>query len=228
MTVLIIEDEAAIRRFLRPSLAAEGFEVLEAATGEEGLAQASARKPGILLVDLGLPDLDGLELIRRLRSWSTAPVIVLTARGREEDKVAALDAGADDYLTKPFGVGELLARVRVAQRHAEQAGRGTEEAVIRTGELTVDLAARLVRVRGVQVHLTPHEYEVLALLARRAGKVVTHKQILKAVWGQATTEQAQYVRLFIHQLRAKVEQNPARPAFILTEPGVGYRLRAEG
>ncbi len=225
--VLVIEDELSIRRFLRPSLQAQGFTVLETDTGQEGLALAESHRPAIVLLDLGLPDMDGLEVIRRLREKSEVSIIVITARGREEDRIKGLDAGADDYLTKPFGVGELLARMRVALRHAPAPGKEAEETVFESGGLEVDLAGRTVRVRGGEVHLTPHEFEILALLVHCAGKVVTQKRILREVWGHAGQEQEHYVRLYIHQLRGKLEADPARPAHIITEPGVGYRLRDE-
>jgi two-component system KDP operon response regulator KdpE len=223
--VLIVEDELSIRRFLRPSLQGEGFAVAETGSGAEALALAASRHPAVILLDLGLPDLDGLEVLRRLREAGSVPVIVLTARGRDEDKIAGLDAGADDYLTKPFSVGELLARIRVALRHARKPGEDATAEPYESGDLTVDLAARTVRIGGSEVHLTPHEFGILALLVRRAGKVVTQKQILKEVWGHAGHEQAHYVRLYIHQLRGKIERDPARPRHLVTEPGVGYRLK---
>ena len=226
-TVLMVEDEPSIRRFLKPSLESHHFKVVEAVTGEEGLSLASSHKPDVILLDLGLPDMDGLEVIRRLREWSTSPIIVLTARGKEKDKIAGLDAGADDYLTKPFEVGELMARIRVALRHAQHLQQGKEEPVFETTDFKVDLAARVVRVRGKETHLTPNEYDLLALLIRHAGKVVTQKQILKEVWGPAGEDQAASLRLFIHQLRQKIEADPNRPKYIVTEPGVGYRLKYE-
>ncbi len=217
----------SIRRFLKPSLESNDYKVLEAVRGDEGLTLASSHKPDLILLDLGLPDMDGLEVIRRLREWSNAPIIVLTARGKEKDKIAGLDAGADDYLTKPFDVGELLARVRVALRHFQRLKQGREEPVFETTGFKVDLAARVVTVAGKEVHLTPNEYDLLALLIRYAGKVVTQKQILKEVWGPASDDQTQYLRLYIHQLRQKIESNPNRPQYIVTEQGVGYRLRCE-
>jgi two-component system, OmpR family, KDP operon response regulator KdpE len=225
--VLMIEDESSIRRFLKPSLESHGLKVVEAVTGEEGLALASSHNPELILLDLGLPDLDGLEVIQRLREWSTAPIIVLTARGKEKDKILGLDAGADDYLTKPFDVGELMARVRVALRHAQRIKQGKEDPLFETPDFKVDLAARVVTVKGKEVHLTPNEYNLLALLIRYAGKVITQKQILKEVWGPAGDDQAQSLRLYIHQLRQKIEANPNRPKYIVTEPGVGYRLKYE-
>lgn len=225
--VLVVEDEPAIRRFLKPSLQGEGFSVAEAETGGDALAAAASRTPALVLLDLGLPDMDGIEVLRRLRAGSAVPVIVLTARGRDEDKIAGLDAGADDYLTKPFSVGELLARIRAALRRARGPAEDAEAEPFVSGDLEVDLAARIVRIRGSEVHLTPHEFGILALLVRRTGKVVTQKQILKEVWGHAGVDQSHYVRLYVHQLRGKIERDPARPVHITTEPGVGYRLRVE-
>jgi len=225
--VLMIEDELAIRRFLKPSLESHKFKVIEAVTGEEGLALAASHKPDVVLLDLGLPDMDGLEVIRRLREWSEVQIIVLTARGKEKDKVAGLEAGADDYLTKPFDMGELIARVKVALRHAQRLKQGTEESLFETPDFTVDLSARIVKVKGKEVHLTPNEYDLLVLLIRYAGKVVTQKHILKERWGPYSDDQTQYLRLYIHQLRQKLETNPNRPKYIVTEPGVGYRLKYE-
>jgi two-component system KDP operon response regulator KdpE len=225
--VLVIEDELAIRRFLKPSLESHHFKVVEAVTGMEGLALASSHKPDVVLLDLGLPDMDGLEVIRRLREWSEVQIIVLTARGKEKDKVAGLDAGADDYLTKPFDMGELIARVKVALRHAQRLKQGTEESLFETPDFTVDLAARIVKVKGKEIHLTPNEYNLLTLLIRYAGKVVTQKQILKEIWGPYSDDQPQYLRLYIYQLRQKIEKNPNRPQYLVTEPGVGYRLKYE-
>jgi two-component system KDP operon response regulator KdpE len=225
--VLIIEDELAIRRFLKPSLESHHFKVVEAVTGTEGLALASSHKPDVVLLDLGLPDMDGLEVIRRLREWSEVQIIVLTARGKEKDKVAGLDAGADDYLTKPFDMGELIARVKVALRHAQRLKQGGEESLFETKDFTVDLSARIVKVKGKEIHLTPNEYNLLTMLIRYAGKVVTQKQILKEIWGPYSDDQPQYLRLYIYQLRQKIEINPNRPQYIITEPGVGYRLKYE-
>lgn len=222
--VLIIEDEPPMRKLISAALGAQGYRVLEAASAQQGVALLTSHNPELVLLDLGLPDGDGLDLTRRLREFSQVPVIVLSARGREDDKVAALDAGADDYLTKPFGVNELLARMRVALRHAQAAG-GAPEQVIELPSLTIDLARREVR-RGEEVlHLTPIEYKLLVLLARHAGKVLTHRQILKEVWGPAYANQAHYVRVHMAELRKKVEPEPSRPRLLLTEPGVGYRLR---
>jgi len=225
--VVLVEDEPQIRRFLRVTLAAQGHRVFEAATGADGLVEIASRTPDVVIVDLGLPDMDGLDVIRRVREWSRVPIIVLSARGQERDKVAALDAGADDYVGKPFGAGELLARVRVALRHAAGAGREGDDARFRVGELEVDLHRRQVLLRGNEVRLTPIEYRLLTTLVRHAGKVVTHQQLLHEVWGPAHTEQAHYVRVYMAHLRHKLEAEPARPRYLLTEPGVGYRLAAE-
>ena len=224
---LVIEDEASIRRFLRASLVDQGYRFFEAATGEEGLREAGARQPDVVLLDLGLPDVDGLEVIRRLRAWSAVPIIVLSARGQERDKVAALDAGADDYVSKPFGVGELLARLRVAQRHQARLGRGSTDTVFRVAELTVDLGSRAVRVGDREIRVSPTEYRLLATLVRHTGRVMTHRQLLQEVWGPGHTEQTEYLRVYMKHLRHKLEADPARPRLLLTEPGVGYRLRAE-
>ncbi|MGH7527343.1 MAG: response regulator [Gemmatimonadales bacterium] len=216
-----------MRRFLRAALAAPDYRLVEAATAKEGMAQAAGRNPDVILLDLGLPDRDGLEVTRDLREWSATPIIVLSARGREEDKVAALDVGADDYLTKPFGVDELLARIRVALRHASRPPGTAAEPVFEVGELRVDLAARRVTRAGHDVHLTPTEYKLLALFIRHAGKVITHRQLLKEVGGMNYANQAHYVRVYVGQLRQKLETDPARHRLLLTEPGVGYRLRLE-
>lgn len=222
--ILLIDDEAAMRRFLRVSLEANGYRVFEVDTGRDGLVQAAARNPDLVLLDLGLPDLDGLEVTKRLREWAKMPVIVISARGQEEDKVKALDAGADDYLTKPFGVNELLARIRVALRHA-QGRAGPAAPTLEFGALKLDLERRQVFVSGSEVHLTPIEYKLLALLARHAGKVLTHHQILKEVWGPNQAEHIHYVRVHMAELRKKIEANPARPVWLVTEPSVGYRFR---
>ncbi len=224
--VLVIEDEPQMRRFLKTSLESHDYDLVEAVTAREGMTQATGRNPDAILLDLGLPDLDGIELTRRLREWSRTPIIVISARGREQDKVAALDAGADDYLTKPFGIGELLARLRVALRHAAAPDGGGEPVVV-VGDLKVDLAARLVFRKGTEVHLTPIEYKLLATLARHAGKVLTHRQLLKEAWGPNAVEHAHYVRVYMTQLRHKLEDDPSRPRYLLTESGVGYRLKAE-
>jgi len=222
--VLVIEDEAPIRYFLRAFLESQGFRFLEAGTGEEGVSLAASHKPEIILLDLGLPGMDGLSVIRRIRQWTATPILVLSARGREQDKINALDAGADDYLIKPFGVGELAARMRVALRHASTIGQDKPEPVFQTGGLAVDLAARRVRLAGAEVHLTPIEFKLLAFLVRHAGKVVTHRQLLKEVWGSVREDQAHYPRIYVHQLRHKIEPDPARPRFLRTETGIGYRL----
>jgi two-component system, OmpR family, KDP operon response regulator KdpE len=226
-TVLVIEDEATIRHFLRTTLASHGFQVVEAHTGQDGLAQAAARNPDIIVLDLGLPDLDGLEVTRKLREWTAAPIVVLSARNQEPDKVAALDLGADDYVTKPFGVSELLARMRVALRHAERSHSDSGETVFTTGSLKVDLLKRQVFVGGKEIHLTAIEYKLLAALVRNAGKVLTHRQLLKEVWGPLHTDEAHYVRVYMRQLRSKMEADPARPRYLVTEIGVGYRLRTD-
>jgi len=220
---ILIEDERQIRRFVRTALEAEGWSVLEAETKRQGLAEAGAAKPDLVILDLGLPDGDGMEFLRDFRGWSKAPVIVLSARVDEHDKIEALDAGADDYLTKPFGVGELLARVRAATRHRQEAG-GATESVFEFGDVSVDLSLRTVQRRGTQIHLTPTEYRLLTLLIANAGKVVTHRQILCEVWGPSHAEDGHYVRVYMGHLRQKLEDEPAQPKHILTETAVGYRL----
>jgi two-component system KDP operon response regulator KdpE len=220
--VLVVEDEAQVRRFLRAALSSRGYRLVEATSVREAEQLATSHHPDVYLLDLGLPDGDGVDLARRLREWTGAPIVVLSARGREEDKVNALDAGADDYLTKPFGVNELLARLRVALRHA-QAG-AAEPAVIEAGPLRIDLPRREVTVDGREVRLTPTEYRLLTLLGRHAGKVLTHRQILRQVWGPNAGE-AHLVRVHMAELRKKIEADPARPRLLVTEPGVGYRLR---
>jgi two-component system KDP operon response regulator KdpE len=222
-TLLLIEDEPQIRRFLRATLGSEGYTLLEAETGKEGLLEAASKPPDLVLLDLGLPDLDGLEVIRRLREWTMVPIIIISARGQEADKVAALDAGADDYVTKPFSVPELMARIRVAMRHANRTE--AESAVFESGGLKVDLARRLVSVNEQEVRLTPIEFKLLALLVKHAGKVLTHRQILKEIWGPGYAEDSHYLRVFVHQLRHKLEPDPAQPKWLITEAGVGYRLR---
>jgi two-component system, OmpR family, KDP operon response regulator KdpE len=226
-TVLVIEDEAQIRRFLRATLTANGYQLLEATTAQEGLVQAATRQPEIVILDLGLPDLDGLEVTRRLREWTTVPIIVLSARGQESDKVTALDAGADDYLTKPFSVGELLARLRVALRHAARTSQESGEPTFVVGDLRVDLGRRQVYIAEQQVHLTPIEYKLLTTLVRYAGRVVTHRQLLQEGWGPGHTEASHYLRVYMGQLRHKLEADPARPRYLVTEPGVGYRLKTD-
>jgi len=225
--VLVVEDEPQVMRFLRATLPAHGYRVLEAATGAQALVQAQTQLPDLVLLDLGLPDLDGLEVTRRIRGWSAVPIVVVSARGQERDKVQALDAGADDYLTKPFGTEELLARMRVALRHAARVAGGAGETAFETGELRVDLAARLVYRRGQEVRLTRTEYRLLAALVKHAGKVLTHRQLLVEVWGPGSASESHYLRVYMAQLRHKLEDDPARPRHLLTETGVGYRLRAD-
>jgi len=222
--VLVVEDEPQVMRFLRATLAAHGYRLVEATTGQQALVEAASRSPDIVLLDLGLPDLDGVEVARRMREWSATPIIVLSARGQEGDKIQALDAGADDYLTKPFGVGELLARMRVALRNAARIAAGVGEPVFQFGELRMDLSARRVFVRELEVRLTRTEYNLLATLVKHAGKVVTHRHLLREVWGPSSTSQSQYLRVYMRQLRHKLEADPARPRYLLTETGVGYRL----
>jgi two-component system KDP operon response regulator KdpE len=222
--VLVIEDEPQMRRFLRASLASHGFRLLESGTAGEALSLVAGQNPEVILLDLGLPDRDGIALTRELRGWSRVPIIVISARGREADKVEALDAGADDYLTKPFAVNELFARIRVALRHARQSG-GTAEPVVELGALRIDFGRREVRLADREVHLTPIEYRLLALLAQNAGKVLTQRQILEEVWGRGHAQQIHYLRVYMAQLRRKIESDPARPRLLVTEPGVGYRLR---
>jgi len=220
-TVLVIDDELQIRRLLRVCLDANGYRVLEAPTGQEGLAEAAQHRPDVVVLDLGLPDLDGVMVLKRLREWSKVPVVVLSVRDREEDKVKALDNGADDYLTKPFGTAELLARLRVAMRHGQPP---SDSAVFHSGRLEVDLTARLVKVEGRDVRLTATEYALLRLLVQHAGKVMTHQQILREVWGPDYVDQTQYLRVYMAHLREKLEAEPSKPSLLLTEPGVGYRL----
>lgn len=226
-TILLIEDEPQMRRFLRVTLQAHGYQLIESATGEDGLIQVATRNPDVVLLDLGLPDIDGLEVTKRLREWSVVPLIVISAREQEEDKVRALDAGADDYLTKPFGAGELLARIRVSLRHMSMQHTGSEEPVFVLDNLKVDLTKRQVLLDDREVHLTPIEYRLLALLIRHAGKVITHKHLLKEVWGTAYAGQTHYLRIYMAQLRHKLEADPARPRFFINEPGVGYRLKTD-
>jgi len=222
LRVLVVDDEQAIRRFLRVSLSAHGHKVFEAETGQEGLAAATADRPDIIILDLGLPDLDGIEVTRRLRAWTQTPIIVLSVRDHEETKVAALDAGADDFLTKPFGVGELLARMRTAVRHAT---RSPEEPVFTAGDLKVDFARRQVTIAGREVTLTPTEYDLLKALVSQAGKVMTHRQLLRQVWGAGYEQDSHLLQVNVSNLRRKLEPDPTRPRFVQTEPGVGYRLR---
>jgi two-component system KDP operon response regulator KdpE len=223
--VLVVEDEPQMRRFLRASLTSHGYKLAEATTAAEAVLIASTHNPDLVLLDLGLPDEDGIALARRLREWSRVPILVISARGREDDKVAALDAGADDYLTKPFGVQELLARMRVALRHARLAASEETRTALEFAGLRIDLVRRDVTIDGRQVHLTPIEYKLLALLAQHAGKVLTHRQILKEVWGPSYATQTHYVRVHMAELRKKIEADPAQPKLLVTEQGVGYRLR---
>ncbi len=225
--VLVIEDEKPIRHFLKSYLESHEFKVIEAVNAEEGLALAASHKPDLILLDLGLPDKDGFFVLGRLREWTQAPVIILTARGDEGEKVKGLDAGADDYLAKPFSVEELMARIRVSLRHLQRAKQPGEDPVFETPDFKVDLSARQVTVHKKEVHLTPNEYNLLALLIRFAGKVVTQKQILNEIWGTAVDDQGGSLRIYIHQLRHKLESDPALPKYLLTEPGVGYRLKYE-
>jgi two-component system, OmpR family, KDP operon response regulator KdpE len=224
-TILVIEDEPEIRLFLRTALGAEGYRIVESETGGRGATDAEKHKPDLAIVDLGLPDIDGVEVIRRIRKWSPMPIVVLSARAREQAKVEALDAGADDYVTKPFGVGELLARVRVALRHAARAPTGEETLVI--GNVAVDLQRRRTTRGSEEVHLTPIEFRLLACLAQHLGMVVTHRQLLREVWGPSYVEHTHYLRIYMKQLRDKLEEDPIRPKHLLTETGIGYRLVAE-
>jgi two-component system, OmpR family, KDP operon response regulator KdpE len=223
--ILIVEDDPQIRRFLRATLTAEGYVYHEALTAAEGLIQFDARRPDLILLDLGLPDRDGLEVIRRVRESSQTPIVVLSARGEENDKIAALDLGADDYVAKPFGVGELLARIRAALRRA--APVMPDGAVLRFGRIEIDLEKRVVKAGGDEVHLTPNEYRLLQVLIKYPGKVLTQRQLLSEVWGANHLDQAQYLRVYIAQLRRKLEADPARPKYLQTEPGIGYRLNIE-
>ena len=218
---LIIDDELQIRRLLRVCLEAKGYEVIEAATGQEGINQAAQYPPQVVLLDLGLPDMDGVAVLKRLREWTQVPVVVLSVRDREDDKISALDNGADDYVTKPFSTGELLARLRVAQRHAQPV---PEDAIFHSGDLEIDLAGRIVTLKGTRVKLTATEYSLLRFFAQHAGKVLTHRQLLREVWGPNYTEQTHYLRVYMTHLREKLELDPSKPTLLITEPGVGYRL----
>jgi two-component system, OmpR family, KDP operon response regulator KdpE len=225
--VLLIEDEPGIRRFIRVTLASNGFRVNEVACAADGLKRAASDRPDLIVLDLGLPDRDGMEVLTEIREWSSVPIVVLTARDSERSKVDALDAGADDYLTKPFGAEELLARIRVALRHALRAS-APQDPVFTTGELRVDLAARVITVAGREVHLTPIEFRLLATLVKHAGKVLTHRQLLNAGWGPEYGFESHYLRVYMAQLRRKLEADSANPRYLRTEPGVGYRLVLEG
>ena len=226
LVILAIEDEPQVVRFLRASLAGHAMKLIDAPSGAAGLIEASTRVPDLILLDLGLPDMDGVEVCRRLREWTRIPIIVISARGQERDKIEALDAGADDYLTKPFGIGELLARIRVALRHAQR-GTGVDEPVVQTGNLKIDLSARRVSRSGSEIHLTPNEFKLLAELVKNADRVVTQRQLLKAVWGPGSIEHTHYLRVFMANLRHKLEDEPARPRHLMTEAGVGYRFRTQ-
>lgn len=225
--ILLVEDEPQMRKFIRASVTSHGYRLIEAERAGEVVALVTSQNPELALMDLGLPDGDGIALTRQLREWTRIPIIVLSARGREDDKVTALDAGADDYLTKPFGINELLARIRVALRHAGERG-GEAPVVLEVGALQIDLGKRLVKLAGSEVHLTPTEYKLLAVLGKNLGKVLTHRQLLTEVWGSAYTAQTHYVRVHMAELRKKIEADPARPRLLVTEPGVGYRLREHG
>jgi two-component system KDP operon response regulator KdpE len=217
----VIDDEVQIRRLMRVALEGHGYRVCEASTGQEGLMEAAQCRPDVVILDLGLPDMEGVTVLKRLREWSRVPVVVLSVRDREEDKVSALDNGADDYVTKPFSTAELLARLRVAQRHAQPAPEAT---VFRSGPLEIDLVARVVKVDGQEVRLTATEYSLLRLFVQHAGKVLTHRQILREVWGPNQAEQTHYLRVYMAHLREKLEADPAQPKLLITEPGIGYRL----
>ena len=222
-TLVVIEDDPQIRRFLRTGLSAEPFRIFEADTGKDGLVEAATRKPDLIVLDLGLPDIDGVDVVTRLREWYTRPIIILSARSNEQEKIKALDAGADDYLTKPFGIGELMARIRVALRRMAREDRSGETS-FSFGEVKIDLAARRVFRGGSEVHLTPNEYRLLTTLIRHAGKVCTHRQLLAEVWGPSHIEHGHYLRIYMAQLRHKLEDDPTNPRFLRTEVGVGYRL----
>jgi two-component system, OmpR family, KDP operon response regulator KdpE len=226
-TILLIEDELQMRRFLRVTLQSEKYSVLEAETAAIGLAQAATRNPDVVLLDLGLPDMDGLEVIEKLREWTAVPVIIISAREQERDKIKALDGGADDYLTKPFSAGELLARIRVALRHAAPKSQDQGDAVFIAEDLRIDFLKRQVFCGTREIHLTPIEYRLLTVLVRNAGRVMTHRQILKEVWGPPYVEQTHYLRVFMNQLRKKIETDSTRPRFLLNEPGVGYRFKPD-
>ena len=225
--IIVIEDEQEIRRFLRVSLGSHGYRLVESATGRDGVMQAATQQPDLMILDLGLPDVNGMEVIREVRQWSHMPIIVLSARGQEHQKVEALDAGADDYLTKPFSVGELVARIRVALRHAAEGTSEAGEPVFVLEGLRVDLARRQVFVDDKEIHLTPIEYRLLTTMIRHAGKVITHRQLLKEVWGPDSVFETHYLRVYMAQLRRKLETDAAQPRFLLTEPGVGYRLASK-
>lgn len=223
--ILIVDDEPQIRRFLRASLQAHDYEVIEADTGKEGVRQVTLQKPELVILDLGLPDTDGLDVIKMLREWTKVPIIVLSVRSDEADKIEALDRGANDYVTKPFSMGELLARMRACLRQ-KVAGSAEAGSIVKAGEIEIDLVKRLVTVAGKSVRLSRKEYDLLRILASHPGKVITHQQLLQEVWGQGYVEETQYLRVYVGQLRQKLEQDPAAPKHLLTEPGVGYRLQS--
>jgi two-component system, OmpR family, KDP operon response regulator KdpE len=223
--VVVIEDDRSIRRFLRTGLTTQGFTLFEADTGKQGIIETQVRKPDLVILDLGLPDMDGVEVIKAVRSWSSVPVIILSARSQEQAKIDALDAGADDYLTKPFGFGELLARMRVALRHAVPQSITDHNGVFSSGDLEVDFARRIVSIGEEEIHLTPIQYRLLTVLIKHAGKVLTHQQILKEVWGPSNQENHHYLRIYMSQLRQKIETDPNQPRHLLTESGVGYRFK---
>jgi two-component system, OmpR family, KDP operon response regulator KdpE len=225
--ILVVDDEPPMQKFLRTCLTAEGYRVVEAGEGKEAIDLARTHNPDLVLLDLGLPDMDGMDVTKSLREWCTKPIIVISARGQEGDKIRALDAGADDYMTKPFGTGELLARIRVALRRATQTGQASPDPVLEVGDLRLDLEKHEVRVGDREIHLTPNEYKLFTVLMKNAGKVLTHRQLLKEVWGPAYATQTQYLRVYMVQLRHKLEHDAARPRYLLTEPGVGYRLKAQ-
>ncbi len=226
-TVLVIEDESPIRRFLKLTLTEHSYIFREAANGAEGLQKAAFEKPDLIILDLGLPDIEGLEVTRQIREWSTIPIIVLSARGNDKDKVEALDSGADDYLTKPFSVAELLARIRVALRNAARIIPESANSIFTVGNIKVDLLKRQVLVDGMEIHLTPIEYRLLVAMIKNAGRVLTHNQLLRQIWGDSYGDESHYVRVFMAQLRRKLESDSAHPRYLITEPGVGYRLRVD-
>ncbi|ESS73658.1 KDP operon transcriptional regulatory protein KdpE [Methyloglobulus morosus KoM1] len=223
--IIVIEDDFSIRRFLRTSLNSQGFSVYEAETGKQGIIEVNTRKPDLLILDLGLPDMDGVEVVKAIRGWTDLPIIILSARSSEQQKIEALDAGADDYLTKPFSFGELLARIRVALRHSLRTPEQRQSEVFISANLKVDLHNRIVTVDGQEIHLTPIQYRLLSVLVKHAGMVLTHQQILKEVWGPSYQENAHYLRIYMSQLRQKLEADPTQPKFLLTESGIGYRLK---
>lgn len=225
ISVLVIEDEAPIRRFLKMTLTSQGYDFSEAVSGQEGMLKVASEKPDIIILDLGLPDMDGLEVTKQLREWTPTPIIVLSARGQEKDKVEALDAGADDYLTKPFGVAELMARARVALRRTTTSANGEVQSIFKFGDVEVDFVKRQVTKASKELHLTPIEYKLLATLIKYADRVVTHNHLLREAWGSEYSGETHYLRVYMAQLRRKLEKNPAQPKYLITEPGVGYRLK---